>query len=563
MKQRQQLVVIGNGMAGGRFVEELTARNGREHFDIVMFGGEPHGNYNRILLSSVVAGSHDVKNIFLNSLEWYAENGITLHAGVPVDAIDRNTKIVSGINGIQEHYDRLVFATGSKPFVPPIQGLIRDTGRFQNGIFVFRTLDDAFQIMKHAETARKAVVLGGGLLGLESARGLLNRGLEVHVVELMPHPMAVQLDSSAGGVLRSSLETMGIHFHLCKSITGVTGNDRVESITFSDGGTESCDMVLISAGIRPNVEIAKQAGLAVERGIVVGDDLACVNDRSIYAIGECAQHGGRTYGLAAPGSEQARVLADRLSGANPQAVYTGSNTSTTLKVMGIDLIVLGKKEPSDDNDEVVTYADARRGIYKKVIVRDGRLAGAILLGDAATAPRLLRAFHHKETVPENPADILFPAPPAKPAHIADPAEGVALWEEAEEWSHEDQLKEVIAIIRPERWLETKLKIESLGIVAFSHHRVVGRGRQRGLQFLARRGAASGTGFRYLPKRMISWIVAESQVETLVQAIMEANRTGQIGDGKIFVLPLDGVMQIRTDASGIGAQQAAETVLANV
>src|SRR5438876_1622159 len=398
MAAKQRLVVIGNGMAGARFVEELLARNGQAHFEIVVFGDEPYGNYNRILLSSVLAGSHKTKDIFLNSLEWYQQNGVTVHAGVRVEAIDRGTNVVFAAGGIRQHYDRLIFATGSRPFVPGIAGLTSAAGTFLDGIFVFRTLDDAFQIMKHAASARKAVVLGGGLLGLESARGLLNRGLEVHVVELMPHPMAVQLDSSAGGVLRSSLETMGIHFHLCKSITGVTGNDRVESITFSDGGTESCDMVLISAGIRPNVEIAKQAGLAVERGIVVGDDLACVNDRSIYAIGECAQHGGRTYGLAAPGSEQARVLADRLSGANPQAVYTGSNTSTTLKVMGIDLIVLGKKEPSDDNDEVVTYADARRGIYKKVILRDGRLAGAILLGDAATAPRLLRAFHNKETV---------------------------------------------------------------------------------------------------------------------------------------------------------------------
>jgi nitrite reductase (NADH) large subunit len=524
MKDKQRLVVIGNGMAGGRFVEELTDRGGREHFEIVMFGEEPHGNYNRILLSSVVAGSHEVKNIFLNSLEWYQEHGITLHAGVRVDAIDRNRKTVRGANGIEEHYDRLVFATGSKPFVPPIQGLNTETGRFQDGAFVFRTLDDAFQIMKHAGNAHKAVVLGGGLLGLEAARGLLNRGLEVHVVELMPHPMAVQLDPASGDVLRSSLEAMGIHFHLGRSIKSVIGNGKVESVTFSDGGTESCDMLVISAGIRPNIEIARRAGLAVERAIVIGDDLACINDSSIYAIGECAQHRGQTYGLVAPGSEQAKVLADRLSGANSDAVYTGSNTSTTLKVMGIDLVVLGEKEPAND-DEVITYADPRRGIYKKLILRDGRLAGAILLGAATIAPRLLRTFHKKEIFAESPTEV--------------------------------GLKEVIAIIRPERWVKTKLKAESLGITAFTHHRVVGRGRQGGLQFLARRGATSGTGVRYLPKRMISWIVPESQVDILVQTIMEANRTGQIGDGKIFVLPLDEMTQIRTDVSDVEVLQEVE------
>jgi NAD(P)H-nitrite reductase large subunit/nitrogen regulatory protein PII len=550
MREKARLVVIGNGMAGGRFVEELTERKGQEQFDIVVFGEEPHGNYNRILLSSVVAGSHEVKNILLNSLDWYRENNIALHAGVRVEAIDRNKKVILAANGIEERYDRLVFATGSRPFVPPIQGLNKETDRFQEGIFVFRTLDDAFQIMKHAEQARKAVVLGGGLLGLEAARGLLNRGLEVHVVELMPHPMAVQLDSSAGAVLRSSLEGLGIHFHLGKSITNVTGNGKIESVTLNDGGTESCDMLVISAGIRPNIEIAKQAGLAVERGIVVGDDLACINDSSVYAIGECAQHRGLTYGLVAPGSEQARVLADRLSGANPQSSYAGSNTSTALKVMGVDLVVLGEKEPADDKDEVLTYADTRRGIYKKAILRDGRLAGAILLGDAAVAPKLLRAFHKKESVSENPGEILFPALPAKPAGDTDPSDAIDVWEGT-------PLKEVIAIIRPERWVATKQKVESLGIVAFTHHRVVGRGRQGGLHFLARRGAASGTGFRYLPKRMISWIVPETQVDSLVQTIMETNRTGQIGDGKIFVLPLDAVMQMDTDASNIKALEALE------
>ncbi len=528
---KQRLVVIGNGMAGGKFVEELLARNGGELFDIVVFGEEPYGNYNRILLSSVVAGSRELKDIFLNSVEWYHERGVRLHSGVRVEAIDRSRQVVIAGNGVEEHYDRLVFATGSKPFVPPIEGLGLD------GVFVFRTIDDSLRIMDYTKHARKAVVLGGGLLGLEAASGLLNRGLEVHVVELMPHPMAVQLDAPAGRVLQSTLEGMGIRFHLGKSIVKAVGNAAIEAVTLNDGTMESCDMLVISAGIRPNVEIARQAGLTVERAIVVGDDLVCVDDPSICAIGECAQHRGQTYGLVAPGSEQAGVLADRLSEANPQALYKGSHTSTMLKVMGVDLVVLGRKDAADDKDAVLMYTDAQRGIYKKIILRESRLAGAILLGDVATAPRLLRAFRKQEAIRETPAELLFPHKSTEQSDI-DAAPEV----------FEENLKEVVAVIRPERWLRTREKVESLGIFAYSQHRVVGRGRQRGLHFLARRGARSGQGFRYLPKRMASWIVPESQVDKLVEAIIEANRTGQIGDGKIFVLPVSESMKVGEEPS---------------
>jgi len=558
MAAKQQLVVVGNGMAGGRFVAELIARNGQNTFDIVVFGDEPYGNYNRILLSSVLAGSHEPKDILLNPIEWYQENGLTVHAGVRVEGIDRSRKLVLAAGAIQKHYDRLVLATGSRPFVPPIEGLTTASGGFLGGIFVFRTLEDALQILKHAANARKVVVIGAGLLGLEAARGLLNRNLELHVVELMPYPMAVQLDPAAGGVLRSELERMGIQFHLGRSITAVTGNGWIEGVQLSSGEVESCDMLVISAGIRPNIDIAKQAGLAVERAIVVGDDLACINDPSVHAIGECAQHRGQTYGLVAPGLEQAKVLADRLSRANPQAVYTGSNTSTTLKVMGVDLTVLGKKEPTEDDEQVLTYAAPGRGVHKKIILRDGRLTGAILLGDSGPVPHLLRAFHKNERLSENPAELLFTQRPSRPANDATQLD--AFFSPFPE--EEAPLKEVMAIIRPERWLKTKLKAESLGITAFTHHRVAGRGRQRGLQFLARRGATSGTGFRFLPKRMVSWIVAESQVETLVQAIMESNWTGQIGDGKIFVLPLDGMAKICSDDPGIETVETAENAFAN-
>jgi nitrite reductase (NADH) large subunit len=405
-------------MAGARFVEELLARKGRERFDIVMFGDEPYGNYNRILLSGVLAGSHEPKEIFLNPLQWYEENGITLHAGVRVESIHRSARMVRTTAGFEETYDRLVFATGAKPFIPPIQGLA-ETGHFKDGIYLFRTLDDSLQIMKRARESRKAIVIGGGLLGLEAARGLLNQGLEVHVVELMPHPMAVQLDPPAGSVLRATLEGMGIRFHLGKSITAVQGSRQVTGVVFNDGVVESCDLLVISAGIRPNVDIAKQAELKVERGIVVGDDLASVDDPRIYAIGECIQHRGQTYGLVAPAWEQAKILADRLT-ADHTAAYQGSNTSTKLKIMGVDLVVLGRKDPADEKDEVVTYADARKGIYKKLIVREGRLGGAILLGDPVAGPRLLEVYHRNEMVPDNRAELLFPiAAPTGNAGVAD------------------------------------------------------------------------------------------------------------------------------------------------
>jgi nitrogen regulatory protein PII len=304
-------------------------------------------------------------------------------------------------------------------------------------------------------------------------------------------------------------------------------------------------MLIISAGIRPNVELARHSGLAVERGIVVGDDLASVNDPDVFAIGECMQHRGQTYGLVTPGSEQAKVLADRLGGANPHATYAGSSTSTALKVMGVDLVVMGSKDPSEDKDQVLAYTDAGSGIYKKIILRDNRIVGAVLLGDCTAAPRLLRTFHKREALRGDAGGLVF-------SSMWNPSGAVA--DEAHEFSEQDTaiestgepLKEVVAVIRPEGWIKTKTKVESLGIFAVAHHRVAGRGRQRGLHFLARRGAQSGTGFRFLPKRMVSWIVPESRVDALVQSIMEANRTHQMGDGKIFVLPLDEAMQIQMD-----------------
>jgi len=405
---KQRLVVIGNGMAGARLVEDVLSRDGGALYDIVIFGDEPYGNYNRILLSGVLAGTHDPKDIFINPLSWYEQNNVKLHAGVRITEIDRVAKLVHGADGTIEKYDKLVIATGSAPFVPPLQNLYTETGSFKDGVFVFRTLNDCDSIASYAGQARRAAVIGGGLLGLEAARGLLNLGIEVQVVHLMPHLMEVQLDSSAGDVLRRTMERMGVSVHLEKNTTAVLGNGHVTGLQFKDGSMLDCDMVVISAGIRPNVALAKQAGLTIERGIVVGDDLASPDDADIYSVGECAQHRGQVYGLVAPLWEQTHILAERLTGRNPNANYRGSKVSTKLKVMGVELAVMGIKDAAHENDEVVNYVEPLRGIYKKLVIRNGRLAGAILLGDAAGAPSLLQAFDRGTILPDNRAELLFP-----------------------------------------------------------------------------------------------------------------------------------------------------------
>lgn len=406
--EKQKLVVIGNGMAGARFVEEMVNLGGQDTYDISVIGEESCGNYNRILLSGVLSGSHDPNDIFINPLDWYAENNVTLHSGVRAIGIDRKGKMAYGSGGLLLPYDKLVIATGSSAFVPPMDGLYDDDGDFKKGAFVFRTLDDCSAIIKHAEGARRAAVIGGGLLGLEAARGLMNRGMAVDVVHLMGWLMETQLDSLSGQLLQQSLEELGVRFHLEKLTTAVLGDDRVTGLQFKDGDTLDCDLVVMSAGIRPNVDLARMAGLHVRRGILVNDGLTCRNDQDIYAIGECAEHRSQVYGLVAPLWEQARVLAERLTERNADSAYVGSRISTKLKVMGVELAVAGSKDPLDDDDEVVTYVEPNRNVYKKVIVRDGKVTGAILLGDGLTMPRILQAFDRGEALPENRSELLFP-----------------------------------------------------------------------------------------------------------------------------------------------------------
>ena len=407
MSRPERLIVIGNGMAGARFVEDLLDYGAGDRFDINVFGDERHGNYNRILLSSVLAGGHVPKDIFLNPLSWYSTHGVKLHAGLRVESIDLRSKRITAQTGLVKEYDKLVIATGSRARVVPIDGLVTATGQFKDGVFVFRTLDDCDRILDYAKHARRVAVIGGGLLGIEAARGLLARGLDAHIIHLNSHLMDTQLDAPAGAVLQRQLEQVGLHVHLDKVAQAILGDDAVAGLAFNDGATLDCDMIVISAGIRPNTELATCAGLEVRRGIVVGDDLACRNAPMVYAIGECAEHHGRMYGLVAPLWEQAQVLAARLSGRDPQGLYTGSKTSTKLKVVGLDVAVMGEKEPVDDEDEVVTYAEPARGVYKKLVVRGDRLIGAIVIGDGAVVPSLVHAFAESRPLTANRAELLF------------------------------------------------------------------------------------------------------------------------------------------------------------
>lgn len=404
---RKKLIVIGNGMAGIRAIEEILNRGGAEQFVITVFGDEPYGNYNRILLSNVLNGTQEAADIFLNPLEWYEKNSITLHAGVKVTKIDRENRKVFGEDGSTKDYDFLIVATGSSPFVPPIQNLQNSEGSFRNGIFVFRTLDDCTHIAGHAVKCQRAVVIGGGLLGLEAARGLINYGAEVTVIHNAPHLMNAQLDEDAGIILQSVLEKMGIKFITNAITTRVLGNDTITGLEFEDGTSIPCEMIVISAGIRPNTLLAKDCGLTVERGIVVDDSMRSHNDERIYVVGECAQHRNVVYGLVAPLWEQAQTLAEHITGTNSLAMYHGSRIATKLKVMGVEVASMGRIYPVDDEDEVVVYSQPKRGIYKKLLIRDGVLVGAILLGDSSRAAQLMQRFDRGNVLPDDRAELLF------------------------------------------------------------------------------------------------------------------------------------------------------------
>jgi nitrite reductase (NADH) large subunit len=405
---RATLVVVGNGMAGVRALEEILSRGGGERFKVTVFGDEPYGNYNRILLSNVLAGADDTSEIFLNPVDWYTDNHIDLRAGVRVVRIDRFAHRVFADDGTIVGYDKLVLATGSRSFFPPMEGMWQDDKTLTPGIFGFRSLDDCEAMIDFARDKARAVIIGGGLLGLEAARGLQNRGLEVAVVHATPTLMNAQLDPSAGGILRRSVEALGIGVYTDRRTTRVLSDKGfLEGVEFSDGKRLPCDMLVVAAGIRPNVGLAQRAGLSVERAIVVDDHMRSIDDDDIYAVGECAQHRGQVYGLVAPLWEQATVLADYITGVNPRAAYHGSRMATKLKVAGVDVAAMGLKAPEHDDDEFVQYSEPKHGVYKTVVVRDNKLVGATLVGDVSKVAFLMQAFDRGLPLPDERISLMF------------------------------------------------------------------------------------------------------------------------------------------------------------
>ncbi len=370
-KERLKLVVIGNGMAGMRTVEELR-KLAPELYDITVFGAEPHGNYNRILLSPVLAGEKTLDEIMIHSKEWYIDNGINLHSGDPVLLIDRSKRVVVSEQGLEVPYDRLLLATGSNPFIVPIPGVELE------GVKTFRDIQDVNAMLRASRTYKKAVVIGGGLLGLEAANGLMKQGMDVTVVHLLDTLMERQLDKTASAMLKESLEARGMKFLMQAQTESILGDGRVTGLRFADGNEIDADLVVMAVGIKPNVALAESAGLHCERGIVVDDTLQTY-DPCIYAVGECVQHRTATYGLVAPLWEQSKVCANHLAHIG-WGKYLGSQVSTKLKVTGIDLFSAGDFLGGDGAEEIV-FRDPKNGIYKKLVVRNNRIAGAVLYGD--------------------------------------------------------------------------------------------------------------------------------------------------------------------------------------
>jgi len=372
--KKMNLVLVGNGMAGVRVIEELLKLS-PDLYDITVFGAEPHPNYNRILLSPVLAGEQTIDQIILNSWAWYAENRITLHAGRKVTSVDRVARVVRADDGTEAPYDRLLLCTGSNPFILPIPG------RDLKGVIAYRDIADTNTMIETAQTHRHAVVIGGGLLGLEAANGLMRRGMDVTVVHGAGWLMERQLDDAAGALLQKSLEARGLRFLLDAQTESLLddGHGRVRAVRFKDGSEIPADLVVMAVGIRPNTALAESMRLHCHRGIVVNDTMQTVTDARIYSVGECAAHRGVAYGLVAPLFEQAKVAANHLAQFGIGR-YTGSVTSTKLKVTGIDLFSAGNFMGGAGTEEIV-MSDPFGGVYKKLVIQDEKLVGAVLYGD--------------------------------------------------------------------------------------------------------------------------------------------------------------------------------------
>ncbi|OUL02988.1 NADPH-nitrite reductase [Bacillus spizizenii] len=387
---KKQLVLVGNGMAGVRAIEEILSV-AKDEFQITIFGAEPHPNYNRILLSKVLQGDTDIKDITLNDWDWYEENHIQLYTNETVIKVDTENKtIITDADRIQP-YDELILATGSVPFILPIPGADK------KGVTAFRDIKDTDTMLAASKQYKKAAVIGGGLLGLEAARGLLNLGMDVSVIHLAPFLMERQLDATAGRLLQNELEKQGMTFLLEKQTEEIVGDDRVEGVRFKDGTSIEADLVVMAVGIRPNTQLGAESGIPVNRGIIVNDYMQ-TEIPHIYAVGECAEHRGIAYGLVAPLYEQAKVLAKHICGIETKP-YEGSVLSTQLKVSGVEVFSAGDFNESDEKKAIKVF-DEQDGIYKKIVLRGNQIVGAVLFGDSSEGNRLFSMIQKEADITE-------------------------------------------------------------------------------------------------------------------------------------------------------------------
>ncbi|MBT9447585.1 MAG: NAD(P)/FAD-dependent oxidoreductase [Hyphomonadaceae bacterium] len=419
---RPRLVVIGNGMAGCRAVEEILAL-ASDRFAITIIGAERQVNYNRIMLSPLLAGDKTFDEIVLNDASWYADNGIELITGCAASAVDRDARRVELEDGRVLPYDALILATGSNPLMLPIPGMDLP------GVVTFRNVDDVETMLAACGKGGRAAVIGGGLLGLEAAAGLARNGMDVTVVHLMPILMERQLDQSASYLMVRELERRGIAVLLEAKTAAFEGRERVEAVRFDDGGVTPADLVVVAAGIRPNADLARECGLDVKRGVVV-DDALRTSDPSIYAVGECVEHAGLCYGLVAPIWNQCRALASTLASDGALA-FKGGETGTKLKVSGVEVYSAGLFAGHDRQEDVV-FRDAARGVYKRLVFDNERLVGAVLFGDADDGPWYLSLIQSGASVIDQRETLIFGRAVTEALAGANPRSAVAGWPDTAE-----------------------------------------------------------------------------------------------------------------------------------
>jgi nitrite reductase [NAD(P)H] large subunit len=408
---KEKLVLIGNGMAGMRTVDELL-KLAPDKYDITVFGAEPHGNYNRIMLSPVLAGDKSLEDIIINDMQWYQDNNIALHTGCTVTEIDRrNRRVIADDGGVAE-YDRLILATGSNPVMLSIDGQHLD------GVISFRDINDVNVMIETAKTHKKAVVIGGGLLGLEAANGLMVQGMDVTIVHRSGRLMSQQLDAEAAQLMQQELEQTGLQFLMNHDTEALIGTERVEKVRFKNGVEIDADLVVMAVGVRPNIELAEKSGIECDKGIVVSDTLQTYTP-NIYAVGECVQHRKQTFGLVAPLFEQAKVCANHLAELGI-ASYLSSITATKLKVTGINLYSAGNFI-GDEYTQALVFKDPARHIYKKLVLKDNIIVGIVLYGDTTDGNWYFTLLTKQQNISELRDNLIFGQ-----QHVDEPEELLAL-----------------------------------------------------------------------------------------------------------------------------------------